>query len=311
MYLSKAFQGKNHFWRYFVTIIIVFAATQVGAIPFTILLFVKALESGQMPDASDITYFEAMGIDPNLGLVLMVLPFLTGLIILLFLIHGFHKRTITDTLTGRKRFDYSRFWFGVSTWLILWTIVFVFHFIIEPGNFVLNFDPSHFFMLILITILFIPFQTSFEEVLFRGYLMQGLAVLSRNRWIPVLVTSLIFGLLHAFNPEVKEYGFALTMPQYLLFGLFFGIITIMDDGLELALGVHAINNMFLSIFFTHSASTLQTNALFEIQNLNPLVDLVELVLVSVIFILIVSRRFGWGRWRMLLEKVGAGDKEQH
>ena len=125
----------------------------------------------------------------------------------------------------------------------------------------------------------------------------------------MLVTSLVFGLLHAFNPEVKEYGFALTMPQYLLFGLFFGIITIMDDGLELALGVHAINNIFLSIFFTHDSSTLQTPALFEIQNLNPLVDLVEFVMVSVIFILIISRRFEWASWRMLVEKVGAGTRE--
>ncbi len=309
MFLLNGFKGKNHFWRYFVTLIIVFAATQIGAIPFTILLFVKALESGQMPDASNITDFAAFGIDPNIGLVLMVLPFLTGLIVLLFLIHEFHKRTITDTLTGRKRFDYFRFWFGVLTWMILWTIVFVIHFIIEPGNFSFNFDPSHFFILILVTILFIPFQTSFEEVLFRGYLMQGLAVLSKNRWIPILVTSLVFGLLHAFNPEVKEYGFALTMPQYLLFGLFFGIITIVDDGLELALGVHAINNIYLSIFFTHDSSTLQTPALFEIQNLNPLVDLVELVLVSVIFILILSRRFGWASWRMLVEKVGTVTRE--
>jgi membrane protease YdiL (CAAX protease family) len=309
MYLLKGFKGKNHFWRYLVTIILVFAATQVGAIPFTILLFIKALESGQMPDASTITDFAAYGIDPNLGLVLMVLPFLTGLVFLLFLIHGFHKRTITDTITGRERFDFSRFWYGVSTWLMLWTIVFVIHFILEPGNFVLNFDPSHFFMLILITILFIPFQTSFEEILFRGYLMQGLAVLSKNRWIPVLFTSLAFGMLHAFNPEVKEYGFALTMPQYLLFGLFFGVITIMDDGLELALGVHAINNIFLSIFLTYDSSTLQTAALFKIQNINPLIDLIELITVSVIFILIVSRRFEWRSWRMLIEKIGGIDSE--
>ncbi len=309
MYLIKGFKGKNHFWRYFVTLIIVFAATQVGAFPFTILVFVKALENGQIPEVSDITDFEALGIDPNLGLVLMVLPFLTGLIVLFLLIHGFHKRTIMDTLTGRNQFDYHRFWFGVSTWLILWIIVFATHFIIEPDNFVFNFDPSRFLLLIFISLLFIPFQTSFEEVLFRGYLMQGIAVLSKNRWIPILVTSVVFGMLHAFNPEVKEYGFAITMPQYLFFGFFFGIITIMDDGLELALGVHAINNIFLSIFFTHDSSTLQTPALFEMQKLNPLVDLIEFIVVSLLFILIVSRRFGWGSWRMLVEKVGGNEKE--
>jgi len=44
MFLLNGFKGKNHFWRYFVTLIIVFAATQIGAIPFTILLFVRARE---------------------------------------------------------------------------------------------------------------------------------------------------------------------------------------------------------------------------------------------------------------------------
>lgn len=303
MYLRKGFKGKNHFWRYLVILILVFIATQVGAIPYTVLLFVKSLESGQLPDSANIMDFKAFGIDPNIGLVLMLLPYLTGLIILVFLIYGFHNRTITDTLTGRERFDLSRFWYGVSTWLILWAIVFLIHYIIEPGKFVLSFDPSHFFILILISILFIPFQTSFEEVLFRGYLMQGLAVLSGNRWIPVLITSLVFGMLHFFNPEVKEYGFAITMPQYLLFGLFFGVITIMDDGLELALGVHAINNIFLAIFFTHDSSTLQTTALFTIQDFNPILDLAEFVLLSVIFILIVSRKYKWGSWRVLVERI--------
>lgn len=309
MYLLKGFKGENHFWRYLVTLVLVFIATQVAAVPYAVLLLVKSLDSGQIPDSTNITDFKSFGIDPNIGLVLMLLPYLAGLVILLFLIYGFHKRTITDTLTGRERFDLSRFWYGASTWLILWSIVFMIHYIIEPGNFIPNFDPSHFFLLILISILFIPFQTSFEEVLFRGYLMQGLAVLSRNRWVPVLITSLAFGLLHAFNPEVKEYGFTVTMPQYLLYGFLFGIITIMDDGLELAVGVHAINNIFLSIFFTHDSSSLQTTALFKIDNFNPIVDLAEFVLVSVIFILIVSRRYGWGGWRMLVERIDWGTHE--
>jgi len=303
MYLRKGFQGKNHFWRYLVTIIIVFAATQIGSIPFAIVLAIKAVSSGIIPDSSNLTDFSAFGIDPNIGLLLMIIPFLTGLVFLLFLIHGFHKRNITDTLTGRSRFDFSRFRFGLFTWLILWFIVFSIHFLLEPENFNLQFDPTKFFILVIIAVLFIPFQSSFEEILFRGYLMQGLAVLSKNRWVPILVTSLIFGLLHAFNPEVKEYGFALAMPQYILFGLFFGIITVMDDGLELALGVHALNNIFLSIFITHDSSTLQTPALFEIQEINPVVDLMEFVLVSLIFILIVSHRFGWPRWKILVQKI--------
>lgn len=303
MFLHKAFQGKNHFWRYLVTVIIVFAATQIGGIPFVIILAIKSIETGQIPDTSNLTDFSSFGIDPNLGLFLMILPFLAGLIILLVLIRSFHKRSITDSLTGRKQFDFNRFWFGIITWLILWTILFIVHYFLEPENFELNYDPSRFYILIVVAVLFIPFQSSFEEILFRGYIMQGLAVLSKNRWVPILVTSLVFGMLHAFNPEVEEFGFALAMPQYIIFGLFFGIVTIMDDGLELALGVHAINNIFLSIFITHDASALQTPALFKINEINPLIDLLELIFISTVFVIIVSRKFGWGSWRMLVGRV--------
>jgi membrane protease YdiL (CAAX protease family) len=303
MYLTKAFQGKNHFWRYLVTLIIVFGATQIGGLPYTIILAVKSLETGQLPDVSNIADFSLFGIDPNLGLFLMILPFITGLVILLVLIKAFHQRTVLDTLTGRNLFDFNRFWVGVLTWLSLWVFLFLIHYIIEPDNFTLNFDPSKFFILLVVAILFIPFQSSFEEVLFRGYLMQGFAVLSKNRWIPILVTSLIFGLLHSFNPEVKEYGFALVMPQYIIFGLFFAMITILDDGLELALSVHAANNVFLSVFITHDASALQTPALFKLGEVHPLIDLIELVLVSLIFIFIVSKRYNWGNWKILIKKI--------
>ena len=83
------------------------------------------------------------------------------------------------------------------------------------------------------------------------------------------MTSILFGLMHALNPEVKEFGFFTMMPQYILFGLIFGIITILDDGIEAAMGAHAANNIFLSIMVTNSSSALQTPALYEQQNIYP------------------------------------------
>ena len=47
--------------------------------------------------------------------------------------------------------------------------------------------------------------------------MQGIGILARNRWAPLLITSLIFGLMHYFNPEVSEYGAAVMLPQYIWF----------------------------------------------------------------------------------------------
>ena len=46
-----------------------------------------------------------------------------------------------------------------------------------------------------IAIIFVPLQTSLEEYVFRGYLMQGIGGIIKNKWIPLLTTSLLFGFL--------------------------------------------------------------------------------------------------------------------
>ena len=56
---------------------------------------------------------------------------------------------------------------------------------------------------------FIPFQSALEEWIFRGYLMQGFAGLTKSRFLSLALTSIIFGSLHAFNPEVEKLGYGL------------------------------------------------------------------------------------------------------
>ena len=58
-----------------------------------------------------------------------------------------------------------------------------------------------FLILSLIVIFLIPIQTSWEEYVFRGYLMQGIGGIIKNKWIPLLTTSLLFGFLHYWNPR--------------------------------------------------------------------------------------------------------------
>jgi hypothetical protein len=129
--------------------------------------------------------------------------------------------------------------------------------------------------------------------MFRGYLAQGVAAWTRRRWMVILLPSLLFGSLHIFNPEISEYGFWITMPQYILFGIGFGLITVLDDGTELAMGAHSVNNVFLSVVITTKASVLQTPALMIQQTVNPLKDLVMLIILFGLFITILKYLYKW------------------
>ena len=72
-------------------------------------------------------------------------------------------------------------WYG----LILSAVYFFIYLKLDPSNFSLKNTSETLIPLILISLFFIPFQAAFEEVLFRGYLMQGFAVILRNRWFPL------------------------------------------------------------------------------------------------------------------------------
>ena len=83
--------------------------------------------------------------------------------------------------------------FAFSIWAVFSVVTTVAAYYSDPGQFVLQFNPVKFAILAIIAIALIPVQTSVEEIVFRGYLMQGFGRLGLNRWFPLLMTSLIFG----------------------------------------------------------------------------------------------------------------------
>lgn len=311
MYLEKAITGNNKWWTYLVTILIVIFFSQViGSAPLGIVIGVlSVVNQGEMPSEDLLTNPEAFGIDPNLFLALIVIPFAMGLLGLFIGIRSVHKKKFKDVLTGYSSFNWNKVLYGAAIWGAISVIYLFASIYIDGQNYTLQFDTIKFIILIIIAFLFIPLQSSFEEVLFRGYLMQGFALIFKNKWLPLMITSILFGSLHALNPEVKEFGLAIMLPQYIFFGLLFGIVVIFDNGLELVIGVHAINNIFSALFMSHESSVLQTPALFKISEVYPLVDFGILILMSVIFLYLAGKKYNWPGFKTLFEKINF-DKEK-
>lgn len=113
----------------------------------------------------------------------------------------------------------------------------------------------------LIGIVLIIIQTSTEEFFYRGYLMQGLSLLTRHPLLLILLTSILFAVPHFGNPEMQR-GFIWTALTYFLWGVFFATITLKDNGLELVLGAHAANNLFSFLVVNTSDAGIPTPAFF-------------------------------------------------
>ena len=296
MFFESAFEGKNHWWRYLVMFIVAFlVANLVGSIPLVIAIVVGAAKDPSIleGDPENLADFSRFGIDPNISLIYIVIPFIVGMVALALLMKPLHGRTFVSIINGRERVRWSRVLFSFVVWVLLFSIYLVFILKVDPENYTLNNNSRSLIVLAIVAIIFIPFQSVFEELLFRGYLMQGLGVAFGNKLGPLIITSVLFGLMHSINPEVKEFGFFVMMPQYITFGFVFGILAILDDGIELAMGAHAANNVFLSIFLTQKSSTLQTEAMFEQHDVYPWTDFLSLVLVSAVFILIMRFVYKW------------------
>jgi uncharacterized protein len=305
-HLESAFTGKNSLWRYVVMIVaVLLVSNTIGALPLLVALFAKSASTPGIFSqlAANPNDYSVLGLNMNMLLIVMLFPFIAGLAAFIFLVKPLNYRTIRTTINGTGKIRWNRFFISGITWLVLGALYFVVYMKIDPSNFSLNNVTISLIALSVISVLFIPFQAAFEEILFRGYLMQGFSVLVSYRWFPLLMTSLLFGLMHAFNPEVKEFGFLTMMPQYILFGLIFGIITILDDGIEASMGAHTANNIFLCIMVTNKASALQTAALYEQHTIYPWTEFAALVVTGIIFIFVLAKIFRWGKLSVLFERI--------
>ena len=302
MFLEKAYTGINRWYFYILSLLIVFVATQIGSLPLAGYLLWRNPELLQRGgNLSSVT-------DTNLGLALTLLGFLVGFFALLLCVKYIHHKNYLDIVTARRQLDWGRIFFGAGLWGILSLITFALPFIFgDTSDIVFQFQPLNFVVLLLISLMLFPFQTSFEELLFRGYLMQGSALVLRYRWAAILLTGILFGVLHGANPEVKEFGVWLALPQYILMGLILGLVAVKDDGMELALGLHGANNILAAVTFTSDASTLQTHALFK--DLAPSAsywDIITIVVSGILFIWICNRKYHFWNKVNIWEKIDKG-----
>jgi membrane protease YdiL (CAAX protease family) len=254
-------------------------------------------------------------LEPNLNLFLMLLSFAVGLLGIFLVNKWLHKMTITQLTTARKKIDWKRFWIIFFVWGIFSSGLVLIDYFISPENYVLNFDLNKFLILSVIAIVFVPLQTSCEEYLFRGYLMQGIGIAAKNRWVPLLVTSVIFGMLHIANPEVEQLGYVI-MVYYIGTGLFLGIMTLMDEGLELALGFHAANNLFTALLVTADWTAFQTYSVLKDTSDPTSASFADIFMpVFIIFpiiLLILGKVYGWKNWKeKLLGKIKELPKEDY
>ena len=112
--------------------------------------------------------------------------------------------------------------------------------------------------------------------------------------VAFLVPSVIFGLMHIGNPEVAELGYEILV-YYIGSGLFFGAMTLIDEGTELALGFHASNNLVGALLVSSDWTAFQVPSVFKDVGA-PSFGIDALIPVLVVYPLvlwILARKYQW------------------
>lgn len=299
MYIEQAYKSLHEGWRYIVGFLIIFVVGWqfLGAIPLMVGAIMKAKDMNEFMESSESMFVPLFKDDLNLLLVLMLFTFIGGLVALILVVKYLHKQRFIELITSRKKIDWSRVFFAFSIWAIFAIVSTVIGYYLTPEELLWNFNLMPFLGLLLISLLLLPLQTSFEELLFRGYLMQGIGIMAKNRWVPLVITSLIFGLMHIANPEIGKLGYS-VLSVYIGLGFFFGIITLMDDGMELALGFHAANNMIIALLVTSDWTALQTNSIFlDVSEPSAIGQIVPVFIVIPIVTFIFAKKYKWSNWQ--------------
>ncbi len=293
-FLNLAKSGVNRWWVWILgTLLIVMIWQVIGSIPT--LAACGFLKSAQLADFTcDGAMIEGASSLPSF--VLGVSAFVIAMVGVWAVVRFLHKKPFANVLTARSSFDFNRAFFAMLVGFVIFATPLLL--VAAAGSEEISFQSPNaweyvaFFMF---AVVLIPFQAGFEEVFFRGYLMQGFALLTRNRMVLVAVTAVVFTLPHLPNPEPWEYGVVPYVARILSLGGFFALLTLLDGGIELAVGLHVINNLIYTLLAATSVSVIESPALFliEVEEFRLFPDIVVLWLMLAVVLVILDRRYKW------------------
>ena len=274
--MGKAFldvvnRGETRWIRYILTLLIIIATWTFGS--GAVLYGVYGSEPEGLP---------MDGTNPFLDFITLNLLFVTVLIGLWIGIRNAHRRSLRTLITPRDRIRWGRVLQGFGLFMGLGIVVAAIEELIFPGTYTYTLDPERFYKFAILVLLLTPFQTTTEELLARSYLLQMLGHFTRHPIVLIILNALPFALFHLMNPEIAAYGIVPMLAYYFVSGAFLALVTLKDNGAELAIGIHAANNIFAGILANYKDSALPTNTVFTADVVNVWFGLIAYIISAAI-----------------------------
>ncbi len=205
-----------------------------------------------------------------------------------------HKRPFGTLINYNARIKWSRFWIGFLVFGTLISMGTAVDYIMNPETYTLSIDSSKFWITLPLILIMTPLQTTTEELVFRGYVIQSFGLKIKNGLILSLISGVLFTLPHLANPEIyasNKLGVFSTICMilnYFVIGMVLAMITIRTNSLEAAMGAHAVNNLFCFLLVGYPDTALPTNTVFFTSSFEPVGGLVSALITAALFYIITA-----------------------
>ncbi|MGE8079998.1 CPBP family intramembrane glutamic endopeptidase [Peribacillus loiseleuriae] len=233
-----------------------------------------------------------VGIDPTLNLLFMNLMYVVWLLGIWLSLRIVHKRKLKTLITANDRINWKRIFSSFILYFGLMGVVEVVDFLVFPGHFVWNeFDLQKFLFLFFVVLLLTPIQTTVEELIFRGFLLQWIGKIMTRPVLLGIIMALIFGSLHFSNPEMERSAIWVGL-DYVFIGFMLTFLAVKMGSSELSIGAHAANNMFLFWFIGDPQSVGGgIPSLITVVNNDPVISFIMDIILLLVFYLIAVKKF--------------------
>lgn len=283
-YLKQIYKGETHWWRW----LFVFGILLPPFLKSFLWDYILEPLREVLPKGKYI----------SMALSLSVSMFL--LIIFYVLFKYLHKRQFITLITSRKKVGWMRFWLGFSIWGLLSMLVFSFSVISSPEDYQWNFSLIPFLKLFVVSVVFMSVKAFYITVLMKGYVLQGATYFLKKPWLSLLVVVALFSFF-MYKNQSEQVGLMGNhiLVHFIATSILLGVITILDDGLEIVLGMTLANDLISELFITSRSYAVHTDSIL-IQESSP--DIMYMIYVTVFFMYpmcfyLLNKVYKWGDWR--------------
>ncbi|MEI2716165.1 MAG: CPBP family glutamic-type intramembrane protease [Candidatus Nanopelagicales bacterium] len=257
-YLDWSNSGRSSGWRYLSGALLILIIWFIGQ---ALLVIVGALALGaEITPAGEIR-----GIPQWWVLLISVGSFIPFFIATPLIVRFILDRPALTVVTPFRRISPRLMLWGGALWLVAVILPSIPVLITRSADLTWNYQPGVFWPALGVAIVLLIFQTTAEELFFRGYLLQWFGKKFTGAWFLGVASGVLFALPHLANPEVAEadgWGWLLAFAAYFPIGFALAVVSVRSGTLELAIGAHFANNFLNVVVVSVSNSALGTTALW-------------------------------------------------